>query len=99
MKSNLWHLERIVTGTLWGSVVAKMNLTWEGGSSSVFRRALNASFVSMWTSSMIYTLYLLDAGINLIFSLSSLISSMPRFDAPSISWTSIDDPFVTSLHE
>lgn len=49
-------------GTLWGSVVAKINRTWGGGSSRVLRRALNASPVSMWTSSMMYTLYRLPAG-------------------------------------
>lgn len=37
---------------LCGSVVAKMNLTCSGGSSRVFRRALNAALESMWTSSM-----------------------------------------------
>jgi hypothetical protein len=42
----------MVTGTLCTSVVAKMKSTLGGGSSSVFRRALNASFVSMCTSSM-----------------------------------------------
>ena len=40
-----------------------MNLTWAGGSSSVFKSALNASMVSMWTSSMIYTLYFARAGV------------------------------------
>jgi len=34
------------------SVVAKMNLTWAGGSSSVFSSALKAFFDSMCTSSM-----------------------------------------------
>ena len=51
-KSNRWQRERIVIGIFCGSVVAKMNFTCSGGSSSVFSRALNASFVSMWTSSM-----------------------------------------------
>ena len=32
----------MVTGTLCDSVVAKMNFTCEGGSSSVFKNALNA---------------------------------------------------------
>ena len=61
-KSYRWHRERIVAGTLCTSVVAKMKRTCGGGSSSVFRSALNASFVSMWTSSMMYTLYLPRAG-------------------------------------
>ena len=51
-KSNRWQRERIVAGTFCGSVVAKMNLTCGGGSSSVFSRALKAAVVSMWTSSM-----------------------------------------------
>ena len=51
-KSNRWQRERIVIGIFVGSVVQKMNLTCSGGSSSVFSKALNASRVSMWTSSM-----------------------------------------------
>ena len=35
------------------SVVAKMNLAYAGGSSKVFRKALKAEVLSMWTSSMI----------------------------------------------
>jgi hypothetical protein len=42
----------MVTGSLCGSVVAKMNLTWGGGSSSVLSRALKALAESMCTSSM-----------------------------------------------
>ena len=51
-KSKRWQRDKIVTGIFCTSVVAKMNLTWAGGSSSVFRRALKACLVSMWTSSM-----------------------------------------------
>ena len=47
LKSYLWHLDSIVTGILWTSVVARMNITYEGGSSSVFKRALNAPVESM----------------------------------------------------
>jgi hypothetical protein len=43
-------------GTLRISVVAKTNFTCGGGSSSVFRSALNALVESMWTSSMMKTL-------------------------------------------
>ena len=39
-------------GIFVGSVVQKKNFTCSGGSSSVFNRALKASRVSMWTSSM-----------------------------------------------
>ena len=79
----------IVSGSLLGSVVARMNITWAGGSSSVFKRALKASLVSMWTSSMIYTLYLALDGIVWTFSLKSLISSIRLFEAASISIMSI----------
>ena len=41
----------MVTGTLCTSVVAKMNFTCGGGSSSVFRNAFHAAFESMCTSS------------------------------------------------
>jgi hypothetical protein len=51
-KSYRWQRDRMVTGILWGSVVANMNSTWGGGSSSVFSSALNAGVLSMWTSSM-----------------------------------------------
>ncbi len=51
-RSKRWHRDRMVTGTLRISVVAKMNLACGGGSSSVFRRALNAPLESMCTSSM-----------------------------------------------
>ena len=52
LKSKRWQRERMVIGTLCGSVVAKMNYTWEGGSSSVFKSALKALVVSICTSSM-----------------------------------------------
>ena len=51
-KSNRWQRDRIVIGIFVASVVQKMNLTCSGGSSSVFSKALKASLVSMWTSSM-----------------------------------------------
>jgi hypothetical protein len=47
-----WQRERMVSGSLCASVVAKMNFTCPGGSSSVLRSALNAAPESMWTSSM-----------------------------------------------
>jgi len=37
----------MVAGSLCGSVVARINITWAGGSSSVFKRALNAPVESM----------------------------------------------------
>src|SRR3546814_20904297 len=49
-RSKRWQRESTVTGTLFTSVVAKRHLTWAGVSSSVFRSALNAFLVRMWTS-------------------------------------------------
>ena len=51
-RSKRWHRDRTVTGTFCTSVVAKMNFTCGGGSSSVFSKPLKAAFDSMWTSSM-----------------------------------------------
>ena len=51
-KSKRCTRERIVSGSLAAAVVAKMNFTCGGGSSSVLRSALKAGSVSMWTSSM-----------------------------------------------
>ena len=45
-KSYCWQRERIVSGSLWYSVVAKMNFTRGGGSSSVFSSALKAALES-----------------------------------------------------
>ncbi|VWC31258.1 hypothetical protein BST28156_06429 [Burkholderia stagnalis] len=49
---NCRQRDSTVTGIFCGSVVARMNLTCGGGSSSVFSIALNAWFVSMCTSSI-----------------------------------------------
>ena len=46
-RSKRWQRLRTVTGTLRISVVAKMNFTWAGGSSSVFSSALKALVESM----------------------------------------------------
>ena len=51
-KSNRWHRLLTVSGSFCGSVVEKMNVTWDGGSSRVFSSALKAGSDSMWTSSM-----------------------------------------------
>ena len=51
-RSNLWHLDIIVAGIFFISVVAKINLTFYGGSSNVFNKALNAALDNMWTSSI-----------------------------------------------
>lgn len=85
LKVNLWHLDNTVIGTFWISVVAKMKITCFGGSSKVFRKAFHALCDSMWTSSIIYILYLEFEGRIFTLSRSSLISSTPLFDAASIS--------------
>ncbi|MNV69105.1 hypothetical protein D3C71_1619960 [compost metagenome] len=51
-KLNCRQRDSTVTGIFCGSVVARMNLTCGGGSSSVFNMALKAWPVSMCTSSI-----------------------------------------------
>jgi hypothetical protein len=51
-KSNRCTRERIVSGIRFGSVVAKTNTTWAGGSSRILSSPLKAAFDSMCTSSM-----------------------------------------------
>ena len=67
------------------SVVARMKMTYDGGSSRVFRKALNAAAVSMCTSSMMNTRYFPDAGGIITWSMSWRMSSTPLFDAASSS--------------
>ena len=50
---NFRQRDNTVVGIFCGSVVAKINLTYEGGSSSVFSKALKLLAVSICTSSMI----------------------------------------------
>ena len=57
LKSKVWQRDRMVGRILCFSVVARMNIACAGGSSSVLRKALKAAVESIWTSSMIYTLY------------------------------------------
>ena len=47
------YLDKIVVGIFLTSVVAKINLTWGGGSSKVFNSPLKAAVDNIWTSSMI----------------------------------------------
>ena len=70
-------------------VVAKINTTCEGGSSKVKSNALKALVLSIWTSSIIYTLYLDVIGDSFTLSIISLIWSTPVFDAASISYISL----------
>ena len=93
-----WQRDTMVTGSFSISVVAKMNITWSGGSSIVFNRAFHASLVSIWASSMMNTFLRPSTGINFTLSRKARISSIPRFDAASISRTSIDWPLKIDLH-
>ena len=47
LKSYLWQRDKIVTGNLLGSVVAKIKITFSGGSSRVLSKALKAPVESM----------------------------------------------------
>jgi hypothetical protein len=91
-KSYRWQRLRIVGSTFSGSVVARMNFTCGGGSSSVLSSALNALFESMCTSSMMYTLKRERAGRNWALLIRSRTLSTPVFDAASISMTSMSSP-------
>ena len=53
LKSKRIQRERMVAGSLCGSVVARIKTACFGGSSSVFKRALNAESESICTSSTI----------------------------------------------
>ena len=48
--SNRWSRDRIAGGNSWGWVLANMNVTKSGGSSSDLRSAFQASFV-IWCAS------------------------------------------------
>ncbi|CDD30341.1 putative uncharacterized protein [Firmicutes bacterium CAG:94] len=92
LKSNRWHRDRIVGSSLCTSVVAKMKITWGGGSSKVFSSALKAATESMCTSSMMYTRYLAVAGVKLDSSMRERMESTPLLLAASISTTSKIEP-------
>ncbi|GAO05620.1 hypothetical protein PSR1_04535 [Anaeromyxobacter sp. PSR-1] len=95
-KSKRWQRERMVSGTLWTSVVASTNFTCGGGSSSVFRSALNAPCDSMWTSSTTNTLKRSRAGRYFTASTMSRTLSTPLLEAASISTTSTARPSAIS---
>jgi hypothetical protein len=76
-----------------------MKTAYAGGSSNIFKRALAASFDNWCASSKIKTLYLRNVGENLIPSLILLISSIPLFEAASISMISTALPLFISRHE
>ena len=58
-----WQRDKIVAGTLLSSVVARMKMRCSGGSSMIFKSALNAAMDSMCTSSMMYTRRLTSLGV------------------------------------
>ena len=89
LRSNLWHLDKIVTGIFLTSVVASINFKLGGGSSKVLSNPLNACFESMCTSSIINILNFALVGLYFEFSINSLTSSIPVLDAASISKISI----------
>ena len=97
LKSNLWHLDNIVAGNFCGSVVAKINFTCAGGSSKVLSNALKAPVESIWTSSIIYTLYFATVGKKFTSSLMALTSSTLLLDAASISTISVSEPSSAAL--
>src|SRR5690606_27683314 len=68
-----------------------------GGSSNVFKRALNALTEIICTSSIIYTLYGTTLDAYFTFSRISRISSTLVLDAASISMTSEIDPSCIPL--
>ena len=74
------------------SVVASMNIACDGGSSRVFRKALKALCESIWTSSMIYTLYFPTGGGTWTWSIRALMSSTELLDAASSSWIQYERP-------
>ncbi len=75
-----------------------MKITYSGGSSNVFRSALNAPVESICTSSIIYTLYLSSVGAYLTSSFICLILSTPLFEAASISIMLMLLPSSAALH-
>ena len=85
----------MVPGIFFISVVIKINNTFFGGSSRIFNNALKALRLSIWISSIIHTLYKLFTGDKCVFSINSLILSMPVFMAALISCTSNDFPKST----
>ena len=83
LKSKIWHRDKIVGIILCFSVVAKINLACGGGSSKVFKKALNADLDNICTSSIMYTLYFPTWGGTLTWSVKFLISSTELFEAAS----------------
>ena len=96
-KLNCKQRDSTVTGTFCGSVVARINFTWAGGSSSVLSMALNALFESMCTSSMIYTLKRPAVGAYWALSSKSRMASTCVLLAASTSMRSTKRPRSISV--
>ena len=74
-KWNCKQRDNMVTGNFCGSVVARRNFTYSGGSSKVLSKALKLCLESICTSSIRYTLKRPRAGLYCTLSSSSLVSS------------------------
>ena len=96
-KSWRWRRERMVSGNLWGSVVAKMNFTCPGGSSRVLRSALNAAPSHVDLVDDVDLVARSRWGRYLAFSRISRTFSTPLLEAPSISATSTEVPAAISV--
>ena len=99
LKSYIWQRDSMVGRILCFSVVARMNIACAGGSSSVFRNALNAACDSMCTSSMMYTLYLPTWGGMRTCSLSERIPSTELLLAASSSYIEYERCWLNDWHD
>src|SRR4029079_13801939 len=99
LKSKIWQRDKMVGSILCFSVVAKIKIAYGGGSSNVFKNALNALTLSICTSSTIYTLYFPACGANRTCSTRERISSTELLLAASSSCMFNDVPSLKLLHE
>src|SRR5687768_11441903 len=99
LKSKIWQRLRMVGRILCFSVVVRIKMAYDGGSSSVFRNALNADELSMCTSSIIYTLYLPACGGKRTCSTRLRISSTELLLAASSSCIFKEVPSLKETHE
>ena len=81
LKSSLIHLESIVAGSFWGSVVASMKTTYSGGLLQCLEQSIESSCGQHMHLIYDIHLFLPAAGGYLTLSLSSRILSTPLFDA------------------
>ena len=99
LKSKTWQREMMVGSIFCFSVVAKMKMAYDGGSSNVFKKALKAAVDSMCTSSMIYTQYLPIWGGMRTCSIRLRMSSTLLFEAASNSWMLNERPSSNARHD